>query len=195
VGIYSLTWIFLSLHQALPEPLRKSPSAIAAQMTLNYLTGVDEASAILLTFPSTAPNDIQEWKSQAVALTNLRVSTDPDGKNSAGPAIRIQGTRGEIQLDGPSFRPQSYRLISRHENKKARNVEPVKYFEYLVPSGAKGMYWEADEVGRCIRDGKIQSESLPWEEVIAVLEVMDEARRQGGLLYPGAIENASYSSN
>ncbi|OKL57518.1 hypothetical protein UA08_06916 [Talaromyces atroroseus] len=194
LGIYSLTWIFLCLYHALPESLRQAPSGIAAQMTLNHLTGADEASSILLTFPTSAPNDVPEWKSQAVALTNLRVSTDPDGKNSAGPAIRIQGTKGEIQLDGPSFRPERYRVISRCDGAEGQDIESVKVVDYPVPSEAKGMYWEADEVGRCLRDGKIQSQSLPWEEIIAVLEVMDEARRQGGLIYPEAIENASYSS-
>lgn len=164
-------------------------------MTLNYLTGADEASSILLTFPTTAPNNVIELKSQAVALTNLRVSTDPDGKNSAGPAIRIQGNRGEIQLDGPSFCPEKYRVILRCDVEQATNTNIVEVAEHLIPPGAKGMYWEADEVGRCIRDGKLQSQLLPWEEMTAVLDVMDEARRQGGLSYPESIESTVYSSN
>jgi hypothetical protein len=57
------------------------------------------------------------------------------------------------------------------------------------------MYWEADEVGRCLRDGKIESELLPWDEITAVINVMDEARRQGGLAYPDDIESTIYSSS
>ncbi|KUL83615.1 hypothetical protein ZTR_11272 [Talaromyces verruculosus] len=195
LGIYSLTWIFLSLYHVLPMPQRKPPAAIAAQMTLNYLTGVDEASSILLTFPTSAPNNIADWKSQAVALTNLRVSTDPDGQNSAGPSIRIQGTRGEIQLDGPSFRPESYRIILRNDNTQVKGSGSVREVNHPISPDIKGMYWEADEVGRCLRDGIIESELLPWNDMTAVMNVMDEARRQGGLSYPDDIESTIYSSS
>lgn len=163
-------------------------------MTLNYLTGADEASSILLTFPTTAPNNVAEWKSQAVALTSLRVSTDPDGQNSAGPSVRIQGTHGEIQLDGPSFRPERYRVIFRNDKTQFEGSGSVREVERPLSPDIKGMYWEADEVGRCLRDGKIQSDLLPWDEVIAVMEVMDEGRRQGGLSYPDAIESIVYSN-
>ncbi|QGA14687.1 hypothetical protein EYB26_002343 [Talaromyces marneffei] len=179
LGIYSLTWVFLSLYHVLPKTQRKPPTAVSAQMTLNYLTGADEASSILLTFPTTAPSNIAEWNSQGVALTNLRVSTDPDGRNIAGPSIRIQGTRGEIQLDGPSFRPEKYRIILRSDNKHVDGSGVVKEVDHPISPDVKGMYWEADEVGRCLRDGKIQSDLLRWDETNAVLAVMDEARKQG----------------
>lgn len=188
VGIYSLTWAFQCLYHSLPKSQRRAPTAVAAQMTLNYLTGADEATAILLTFPASAPNNVPEWKSQAVAMTNLRVSTDPDGKNTAGPAIRIQGTRGEIQVEGPSFRPERYRVILCSGSVQEQAFE----VEHLIPQGDRGMYWEADEVARCVRAGKLSSDGLPWNEMIAILEVMDQARQQGGLTYPQAIEGTNY---
>ncbi|QKX57802.1 uncharacterized protein TRUGW13939_04922 [Talaromyces rugulosus] len=191
LGIYSLTWVFQCLYHTLPESQRKAPSAVAAQMTLNYLTGADEATSILLTFPTTTPNNVPEWKSQAIAMTNLRVSTDPDGKNTAGPAIRIQGTKGEIQVEGPSFRPERYHIISCSDGNAQR--QPC-HVEHLIPQGDRGMYWEADEVARCVKAGKLSSDGLPWDEMIAILEVMDEARRQGGLAYPESIEGTHYSA-
>jgi predicted dehydrogenase len=160
-------------------------------MTLNYLTGADEATSILLTFPTTTPNNVPEWKSQAIAMTNMRVSTDPDGKNTAGPAIRIQGTKGEIQVEGPSFRPERYHIISCSDGNVQRQACQV---EHLIPQGDRGMYWEADEVARCVKAGKLSSDGLPWDEMIAILEVMDEARRQGGLEYPESIEGTHYSA-
>lgn len=191
VGIYSLTWVFQCLYHTLPVSQRQAPSAVAAQMTLNYLTGADEATTILLTFPTTTPNNVPEWKSQAIAMTNLRVSTDPDGKNTAGPAIRIQGTKGEIQVNGPSFRPERYRIIQCSDT----NVQYESFqVEHLIPQGDRGMYWEADEVARCVKAGKLSSDGLPWDEMIAILEVMDEARRQGSLSYPDAIEGTHYSA-
>jgi hypothetical protein len=50
------------------------------------------------------------------------------------------------------------------------------------------MYWEADEAARCLRDGKLESEGLDWEESTVIMEVMDEVRRQGDLVYPDLIE-------
>jgi predicted dehydrogenase len=161
-------------------------------MNLHHITGVDEATTILLTFPTTTPRIITEWGSQAIAMTHLRVSTDPDQKNAAGPAVRIQGTKGEIQVDGPTFRPERYRIIPRREGPWDRIS--FQEFEHPIPLSDKGMYWEADEVARCIRDGKIQSETLEWDEMITIMEVMDEARKQGGLIYPEEVESAIYSS-
>jgi hypothetical protein len=54
------------------------------------------------------------------------------------------------------------------------------------------MHWEADEAARCIRDGKLESSGLPWEESIVIMDAMDEVRRQGGLEYPENIESLEY---
>ncbi|ORX94822.1 hypothetical protein BCR34DRAFT_677608 [Clohesyomyces aquaticus] len=42
-----------------------------------------------------------------------------------------------------------------------------------------GLFWEADECARCIRDGKLESETMGWEESRVMMGVMDEVRRQG----------------
>ncbi|KAL2218322.1 hypothetical protein M432DRAFT_427920 [Thermoascus aurantiacus ATCC 26904] len=190
LGIYSLTWVFQTLYHTLPPSQRKPPSAISAHLTPYHLTGADEATTILLTFPTTTPSNKPNLQSQAVAMTHLRIATDPDEKNSARPAIRIQGTKGEIQVDGPAFRPERYRVIPRKQ--PGEDAPPVKEVECPFPGNGKGMYWEADEAARCVRDGKLESEGLPWEESIAIMEVMDEARRQGGLKYPEKIESTVY---
>ena len=90
VGIYSLTWVFQTLYHTLPKADRKPPSRVSAHITPYHLTGADEATTILLSFPTTTPsNGKVPGQSQAIASTNLRVYTDPDEKNSARPAIRI----------------------------------------------------------------------------------------------------------
>jgi hypothetical protein len=33
---------------------------------------------------------------------------------------------------------------------------------------------------------------MPWAESILIMEVIDEARKQGGLVYPDAIESTDY---
>ena len=54
------------------------------------------------------------------------------------------------------------------------------------------MSWEGDEAARCMLAGKLESEGMPWEESIAIMEVTDEVRRQCGLAYPEVIETTDY---
>ncbi len=43
-----------------------------------------------------------------------------------------------------------------------------------------------------MRDGKKQSDGLPWEESVVIMETMDEVRKQGGLEYPELIETVVF---
>lgn len=89
---------------------------------------------------------------------------------------------------GNPFRPVRYRVIP----KKGAGKGEVRDVKCEFPAGGHGMYWEADEVARCLRDGKLESEGMSWDESIAIMEVMDEVRRQGGLSYPEKIESVEY---
>merc|ERR1712093_864888 len=108
---------------------------------------------------------------------------------AAGPAARIQGTKGEIQVIGPLYRPTHYRVIMVGGEKGV--VEDV---DCPIPTDPErggwghGMFWEADEAARCLRDGKLESDGLSWEESLVIMETMDEVRKQGGLVYPDLIE-------
>lgn len=55
------------------------------------------------------------------------------------------------------------------------------------------MFWEADACARCLRDGKTESEVMPLEESVTIMEVMDQVREQGDLRYPERIESTEYS--
>ncbi len=54
------------------------------------------------------------------------------------------------------------------------------------------MFWEADTCARALRDGKLESEGMGWEESVVIMEVMDEVRKQGKLTYPQKIETLDY---
>lgn len=150
VGIYPLTWCFQTLYHTVPAPSRKTPSVVS--LVEKYETGADEKTSILLSFPA-APGG--SHTAHGIALTSFRIATDPDGFNTAKPAIRIQGTKGEIQVDGPAFRPTRYRWIPKEEGtdpqvvREGRN-EGVREVEVGIPG--HGMFWEADECARCVRD-------------------------------------------
>ena len=176
LGIYSLTWVFQTLYHLQADDAKESPQVVAS--INRYHTGADEATTIVVQFP--------KHKSQGVALTSLRVGTDVDGLNTAGPAIRIQGSKGEIQVMGPAYCPLQYRVIKKDGQGQVQVVDcpipkdPERGF-------GQGMFWEADECARCLRDGRKESKTLPWQESVVIMEVMEEALRQGGVVYPEVI--------
>ncbi len=184
MGIYALTWVFQSLYHTLPASERKAPD-VKAILAKYPKTGSDEMTSMLLDFPK-GPAGARY--AQGIATTNLRVATDPDGHNSVGPSIRIQGTKGEIQVDHPAYRPTTYRVIKRADDKGPQ----VEEHKVEIPGGAHGLCYEADEAARCLRDGKKESQGLPWEESVVIMEVMDEVRKQGGLRYPDKLETLDY---
>lgn len=141
-------------------------------------------TSIILTFPS-APGGPQP--AHGIALTGFRVATELDSHNSTKPTVRIQGTKGELQVDGPCYSPTHYRIIY-----KRGKDEPAKIEEFDFPIPGWGFFWEADETARCIRDGKLESEVLTLEESIVIMEVMDEVRRQNDMPYPEKIETTDY---
>jgi len=184
LGIYSLTWVFQILYHCQPEP-REAPKVLAS--VRKYKTGADEDTSIILEFEKT--------RTVGIATTSMRVATTPDeeGSSAAAPAARIQGTQGEIQVIGPLYRPVGYRVI-----KTGGEKGEVEIVHCPIPADPEkdgwghGMFWEADEAARCLRDGKKESETLSWAESIVIMDTMDEVRKQGGLKYPELIESAEY---
>ncbi|KAL2203718.1 NAD(P)-binding protein [Sarocladium strictum] len=102
----------------------------------------------------------------------------------AGPSIRIQGTKGEIQAMGPGGPLQCNVIYKKNPGNLEVVDGPIK--------GHFGMAWEADECARCLRDGKKESATLPLAESITIMETMEEALRQGGVTYPDLITTDVY---
>ena len=58
--------------------------------------------------------------------------------------------------------------------------------EYAFPVQGHRLDFEAAEVARCVTAGLSESPLLPWSETIAVMETMDEVRRQVGCATPAS---------
>lgn len=168
LGLYPLTWVFMTLYHTLP-PFEKPTSAPAVIGTISRFeaTGVDAENVVVLTFP----------RSIGVASSGIRVASDPQT------AIRICGTKGEIQVQHPAYRPESYTLIKDGEATRK---------EFPIPGGGHGMFWEADEAARAIRDGKLECNECPVEESLLLMKAMDKVRLDNGFRYPEAIEKTDY---
>lgn len=180
LGIYSLTWLFQILYQCQPgtaSPADREAPRMASSM-IQYETGADESSALVLAFP--------KHRSQGVALTSLRLATGAAGSDGAAVAVRISGGKGEIEVMGPACRPLQYRVTRRGQGSKVEVVDcPIPKDKQT--GWGHGMFWEADEAARCLRDGRKESETLPWQESILIMELMDKALADGGVTYPDLI--------
>ena len=86
----------------------------------------------------------------------------------------ISGTEGFITVDGDFYEPTSF-TVQRRDGRSWRFEHPI----------ARTFAHEAAEVARRVAEGVTQSPLMPWEGTLAVLRVMDEVRRQVGVVYPG----------
>jgi predicted dehydrogenase len=89
----------------------------------------------------------------------------------------VSGTEGSIEIDGDFYAPNRTRL--RKADRSRTVVE-----EWGGPID-NGFQFEAAEVARCVADGKQESARMTWASSRAVIGVLDEARRQVGVRYPG----------
>jgi predicted dehydrogenase len=187
IGVYPLTWLFQLLYHTLPGAERKAPSVVLSMLTFVQPSGVDDGATVLIKFPRAPPHGTQE--AHGVAMSSMILpEIDPDKKGSDGPVVHIYGLKGEIQVFGPTYRPESIKIIPEIGS------GDIKTEHFAIPGGY-GMYWEADEAARCLRDGKLETEGISWEESTLVMEVLDEIRRQNKVKYPEEIESTEYPLN
>ncbi|MNW31915.1 1,5-anhydro-D-fructose reductase [compost metagenome] len=84
----------------------------------------------------------------------------------------IQGTKGYIHI--PRF------LFSDSATLYVDGEEPV-----VIKDDREfaGYAYEAEEVGRCLQEGLLESPVMTWEESLGIMRLLDQARGQWGLRY------------
>jgi predicted dehydrogenase len=130
---------------SLASMLLGSPDKITSVGNMGH-TGVDEQCAVILGYEN---GPLAVTKSSIVSETPQEAT--------------IIGTEGTIRIESPFWCPKELTL-SRGEDERTL-VE--------VPFAGNGYQYEADEVGRCIRVGKSESERMPLDESIRIMETMD----------------------
>jgi predicted dehydrogenase len=120
-------------------------------------TGVDEQEAIILGY---------DEGRLAIIYSAIRADTP-------GEAIVI-GVKGQIRVHNPIFRPTRLTLSKVGQDDEVMDI----------PYEGNGYNYQAAEVMRCIRAGKIESETMPHAETLAIMRTMDQIRAQWGLEYP-----------
>ncbi|KAL1746832.1 hypothetical protein HDZ31DRAFT_80968 [Schizophyllum fasciatum] len=181
LGPYPLVWAIMLLYEH-PANASARPSRITGSMIKTPRTGVDVTSAFTLTFsPSTLPG--AEAASQA-ALNAQAHLTCSAVTHTLDPGATLRFQHGLIHLTSPIFRPQSFTL----EHQDARGLVVSKE-ERKADYVGGGWHFQADEVARCVRDGKTESALWSHDKSLLEMEIFDEVRKQGEYKFPAGVEH------
>lgn len=85
----------------------------------------------------------------------------------------VVGTNGWIHIDTPIHLPATMTIHTPDGDEVVSGA---------LPGNGYGL--EVAEVQRCLRAGELESPVVPLDETVAILETIDEARRQLGVRYP-----------
>jgi predicted dehydrogenase len=116
-------------------------------------TGVDGQTSMLFGYASGA---------QAVLTCTLSAKSPT--------RAAIVGTDARIELDGSFYAPTSFELITR-------TGERTRFDE---PHEGRGLWHEAEEVARCVREGLLESPLMPLDETLEIMRTMDAVLAQAG---------------
>ncbi|MGO9115859.1 MAG: Gfo/Idh/MocA family protein [Thermoguttaceae bacterium] len=176
-GVYLVSFAFFLLGK---------PCSIAGQASFGA-TGVDEQSVAILSYPRGA---------LAVLTASVR--------NYLPCEAMIIGTRGEIRIHPPLYRPERISVTQfpespppsparrhwlMHLKRNALVREIGSRFDGLLGRlfrcGTKrhvdrfkgnGFNYEATEVTRCLRVGELESRIMPLDETLGIMETIDAIR-------------------
>src|SRR5438552_5147079 len=115
-------------------------------------TGVDAQTSMLFGYPSGA---------QAVLTCTLSAKSPT--------RAAIVGTDGCIDIDGEFYAPTSFTLISRTGEQTYFDAEGV----------GRGLWYEAEAVAGCLREGLLESPLMPLDETISIMQTMDAVLAPG----------------
>lgn len=124
-------------------------------------TGVDESLALIYGY-----NDGRIATLYSSFIVNSTVET------------HICGTEGRIKLPRMWFCPVPVEL-TRGENP----VETIT-FDFV----GNGYNYEAEEVTRCVREGKKESDILPLDFSLRLIRLLDRTRKEMGLVYDADVD-------
>lgn len=86
----------------------------------------------------------------------------------------IHGDKGYMVVENIN-NPQSLRVY---------DTEDILLEEYDFSDQINGYEFEFQEAVRCIREGKLESDSMPMADTVAVMAFMDSLRKGWGMVYP-----------
>ncbi|KAG6891237.1 hypothetical protein C0995_008489 [Termitomyces sp. Mi166 len=157
LGPYPLIWAIVALYE---NPLNKLSrfTNISASMLKTPLTNVDQNTSFTVTFAGA------DLAAQAILSCSINL-------NAQSPGVNIRFERGTIEIPAPIYCPKEYKVT--YTGKGGEIVkEERKVFEYV----GGGWHFQADEVARCVRDGKKESTLWGHNKSLLEMEIFDEVK-------------------
>ncbi|KAI0641950.1 NAD-P-binding protein [Trametes meyenii] len=169
LGPYPLFWAMLALYEH-PSNKNARPTSVTGSIIKTPITGADSSTSFTLNFT-------EHLQAQAILSCSITV-LEP----AFGATIRYK--KGNILVKPPIYRSPSFTV--QYFDKPGGEIvrEETKKFKYV----GGGWHFEADEVARCLRDGKTESDTWNHEKSVIVMEIFDEVRRQGKYTLPEGVE-------
>jgi len=121
-------------------------------------TGVDLRETVVLDYP--------DRRAMGTALSTFEVNTSR--------LATISGTAGRIDFGREYYGPTGFTLTRAGR----------RPFEFSQDTPL-GWQFQIAEVARCVADGRLESDVMPHSATLDVMDVLDAARRQLGVTYPG----------
>lgn len=124
---------------------------------------------------STAPTgaDTQvalQWATRAGAVVQVICDSQSHGASST----IIRGTQGWVEVHGQVNNPDGFTL---HRDGGPEGGE-------RVGGDRRGYAHEVEEVQRCLREGLLESPLVPHADTVAIMTILECARRELGVRYP-----------
>ncbi len=119
-------------------------------------TGVDESCSMAFSY-----------KNGAVANLLSTFLTDTDT------SAEISGTEGSIHINRKWFKPSSLTVVAN-----GRKSEEISFETRM-----NGYEYEAEEVMRCLDEGRTESGLLPLDFSLQLMQLLDTVRREAGVFY------------
>ena len=91
-------------------------------------------------------------------------------------AASVSGTSARLEIDGWFYQPNVVRLVDLDDRELDR---------YEPPSREHGLAYEAAEFARLLSAGATESDLLPLDETLRLMQVLDDVRDQLGVRFPG----------
>ncbi|CUI05887.1 Gfo/Idh/MocA family protein [Massilia antarctica] len=132
------------------------PVADVRAMALMGETGVDIQTGFTMT---------HEGGGMSVCSCSLRARTPAE--------LTVSGSLGQVRMNTMFHRAQSVTVTTADG---ARTID--------TPYLGNGYVHEAMEVGRCLKEGLLESPGMPLDETLHLMGVLDTMRGQIGLRYP-----------
>lgn len=106
-------------------------------------------------------------------------------------AVLNSGIHGKSDSEGVFYGSTGCMVVENindPENIKIYDTDRNLIREVKIPEQISGYEYEITETISCIKEGKLECPSMPHEETLKMMRIMDELRAEWGMKYPDEIE-------